>query len=142
MDKTERWQLLLGHIRDAFCGGNQAELARRIGKDATYVNRLFYPPGKAGAKRVGPEIMEACNTAFPLPPGFWDRTPEEAFPNGAPGWSFLRLELPPLQAKIAGDELFPGIDFAKAARLHRDDRLRLEGAWLEAASRLKLDIGR
>jgi hypothetical protein len=65
-------QRLLGEIKDKLCGGNAAELARRIGKDPTYVNRLFYPKGKAGAKGIGLEIMSACNRAFHLPVGFWD----------------------------------------------------------------------
>jgi hypothetical protein len=65
----------LKRIRDELCGGNAAELARRIKKDATYVNRLFYPAGKKGAKGIGLEIMDACNTAFNLPAGYWDGKP-------------------------------------------------------------------
>lgn len=68
-------QLLLMEIRDQLCGGNAAELARRIGKDATYVNRLFYPDSKPGRKGIGLEIMEACNRAFFLPYSFWQQTP-------------------------------------------------------------------
>lgn len=62
----------LARIRDERCGGNAAELARRIKKDPTYVNRLFYPPDKKGAKGIGLEIMSACTEAFGLPPGYWD----------------------------------------------------------------------
>lgn len=76
MDKTERWRLLLAKICTHYCGGNKAELARKIEKDPSYVNRLFYPPGKAGAKGVGPDIMEACSKAFDLHQGFWDMTPD------------------------------------------------------------------
>jgi hypothetical protein len=65
-------QLRLMRIRDERCGGNAAELARRIKKDATYVNRLFYPAGKPGAKGIGLEIMAACTEAFGLHPGYWD----------------------------------------------------------------------
>lgn len=65
-------------IRDERCGGNAAELARRIKKDATYVNRLFYPVGKRGGKGVGLEIMAACNEAFSLPPGYWDGATDTA----------------------------------------------------------------
>lgn len=68
-------QLLLMKIRDERCAGNAAELARRIGKDQTYVNRLFYPVGKRGGKGVGLEIMEACTRAFDLPAGFWEGVP-------------------------------------------------------------------
>jgi len=68
-------QLLLMEIRDRLCGRNSAELARRINKDPTYINRLFYPADKKGHKGLGLEIMEACSREFFLPPGFWDRTP-------------------------------------------------------------------
>jgi phage repressor protein C with HTH and peptisase S24 domain len=67
-------QRLLMEIRDKLCGGNGAELARQLGKDSTYVTRLFYPADKAGRKGIGLEIMEAANRAFYLPPGFWDMT--------------------------------------------------------------------
>lgn len=68
-------QLLLMELRDTFCEKNSAALARELNKDATYVNRLFYPKGKAGAKGIGLAIMKAANLAFFLPPGFWDREP-------------------------------------------------------------------
>jgi phage repressor protein C with HTH and peptisase S24 domain len=68
-------QLLLMEVRDKLCGGNAAELARRIGKDATYVNRLFYPAGKAGRKGIGLGIMRAVIDAFDLPAGFWSLQP-------------------------------------------------------------------
>jgi hypothetical protein len=65
-------QLILAKLRDERCGGNTSELARQIGKDVTYVHRLFYPAGKPGARGIGMEIIAACNRAFKLPPGFWD----------------------------------------------------------------------
>lgn len=65
-------QQLLMRIRKEYCGDNSAELARRISKDSTYVHRLFYPVGKKGRKGIGLEIMQACTTAFNLPPGFWE----------------------------------------------------------------------
>lgn len=77
MEKTERWRQLLVKICTHYCDGNKAALARKIDKDASYVNRLFYPAGKAGAKGVGPDIQEACRLAFNLPQGFWDMHPDE-----------------------------------------------------------------
>ena len=65
-------QLLLMKLRDDFCNRKAAELARKIGKDPTYVSRLFYPNGKKGGKGVGLEIMQACSKAFGLAPGFWE----------------------------------------------------------------------
>lgn len=71
----DRRQQLLAEIRDKLCAGNAADLARQIGKDPTYVNRLFYPEGKAGRKGIGLEIMAVCQRAFFLPAGFWDQPP-------------------------------------------------------------------
>ncbi|MDP9895341.1 hypothetical protein J2W32_004439 [Variovorax boronicumulans] len=147
MDKFERWRTLLERIRDVFCNGNRAELARRIGKDASYVNRLFYPPTKIGAKRIGPEIMEACSRSFPLPIGFWEMNPKEVFPHGAPeGWSVTSMAPMSSQSGDRAETNEPvtsplaRIDFSKIRRLHRDEILRLEGAWIEAAGRLGIDV--
>ncbi|MFL9669008.1 S24 family peptidase [Variovorax sp. AB1(2024)] len=78
MDNYERLQALLTFIRNKFCGGKAAELARRIDRSDSYINRLFYPQRKNGAKGIGPEIMQACTEAFELPRGFWEMSPEEA----------------------------------------------------------------
>lgn len=59
-------------LRDTRCGGKAAELARRIGKDGTYVHRLFYKIGKKGGKGLGLEILAACTKAFELPAGYWE----------------------------------------------------------------------
>lgn len=72
MPEFTNHQLLLMRLRDELCDKSAAELARKIGKDATYVSRLFYPIGKKGRKGVGLEIMSACTTAFSLKPGYWD----------------------------------------------------------------------
>ncbi len=95
MDTYERLQALLAFIRVHFCRGKAAELARRIHRSDSYVNRLFYPQGKNGAKGIGPEIMQACTEAFDLPRGFWEMSPDEA-----------RVELAGALAKDtqAGDE--------------------------------------
>lgn len=73
-------QALLRQVRRDYCKDNATTLAKRIGKDASYVHRLFYPRGKKGAKGIGLEIMNACSAAFNLPPGFWDNAaaPQQA----------------------------------------------------------------
>lgn len=71
-DQFSREQVLLIQLRDERCGGNAAELARKIKKDPTYVNRLLYPIGKRGRKGIGLEVMRAASVAFSLPPGFWE----------------------------------------------------------------------
>lgn len=67
-----REQELLKKLRDDYCGGNSAELARRLKTDPTYVNRLFYPVGKKGRKGIGLTLMRSATQAFDLPPGFWE----------------------------------------------------------------------
>jgi phage repressor protein C with HTH and peptisase S24 domain len=74
-EEYDNKQLLLMELRDKLCGGNSAELARKLGKDSTYVHRLFYPVGKDGRKGIGLEIMQAAEDAFRLPPGFWQMSP-------------------------------------------------------------------
>lgn len=78
MDKKLRLQALLALLREHFCNGNGAELGRRIDTDGTYINRLFYEPGKPGGKNVGPDIMEKASKAFNLPRGYWEMTITEA----------------------------------------------------------------
>lgn len=72
MAEFTREQELLMRLRDERCDGNAAELARRLSKDATYVNRLLYPIGKKGRKGIGLEVMRAASEAFELSPGYWD----------------------------------------------------------------------
>lgn len=73
-------QELLKRLRDERCGGNAAELARKLQKDATYVNRLLYPVGKKGRKGIGLEVMRAATEAFSLPPGYWHGADETGWP--------------------------------------------------------------
>jgi hypothetical protein len=76
--KFTREQEMLMWLRDEKCGKNAAELARRIGKDPTYVNRLLYPIGKDGRKGIGLEVMRKASAAFDLPPGFWEGADADA----------------------------------------------------------------
>lgn len=78
MDEYERLQELLLLIKRHYCRNVAAELARATGMDTSYVNRLFYPQNKAGAKGIGLKAMKDCNKAFNLPAGFWDMSPAEA----------------------------------------------------------------
>lgn len=70
--KFEKRRARLMLLRDRFCDGNNAELARKIGKDGSYVTRLMYPEGKPGKKRIGEDITEAAEKAFGLPRGWLD----------------------------------------------------------------------
>lgn len=87
MDNYERLQALLTKIRARFCQDVSARLAKKIGRDESYVNRLFYPKDKKGAKGIGPDIMKACRDVFDLPRGFWDMHPDEI-------WAADEVEIP------------------------------------------------
>lgn len=53
MDKEEKFEqrrLCLEKLLIRACGGNKSELARKIGKPASYVTRMLYAPGKKGKK--------------------------------------------------------------------------------------------
>jgi SOS-response transcriptional repressor LexA len=91
VERFSKHQTLLGLLRQRMCLGNAAELARRLGKDPTYINRLFYSKDKAGHKGIGLEIMQAANDAFGLPPGFWDMDPEKVEKDVAL-WMALRAD--------------------------------------------------
>lgn len=77
MDKYERRRLNLIKLRDEQCNGVNAELARRIGREASYVNRMFYPEGKKGKKRIGDDIKELIETEFKLQVGWLDGVQSE-----------------------------------------------------------------
>lgn len=106
MDEFEPRQLLLMQIRDKRCGGNSAELARRIVKDPTYVNRLFYPIGKQGRKGIGLEIMDSCNVVFELPAGYWEGKAALPDPGQEPkkGDGMLSLEVITALSRVDPDE--------------------------------------
>lgn len=72
MDKYEQRRLKLIEIRDKFCNGKAAELARRIAREPSYISRMLYPAGKAGRKRIADDMMEVIETAFGLPRGWMD----------------------------------------------------------------------
>lgn len=65
MDKFEFRRMRLIKIRDEQFGGKPTPLAKRIGKDPSYVTRLFYPEGKEGKKRISDELIEAIGREFP-----------------------------------------------------------------------------
>lgn len=77
MDKYEQRRLKLIEIRDRFCNGKAAELARRIEREPSYISRMLYPEGKAGRKRIADDMMEIIENAFSLPRGWMDSITSE-----------------------------------------------------------------
>lgn len=73
LDEIRR-QRLIELIRER-CNSVNAEFARRIGKDPSYVNRCCYPEGKKGRKKIGDEIIQPAIREFNLPCGWFDCPP-------------------------------------------------------------------
>lgn len=65
MDKFERRRLDLIALVNSIGHGGIARVAAGIGKDASYVSRMLYEPGKAGRKRIGEDSVDALDHAFP-----------------------------------------------------------------------------
>lgn len=72
MDKYEIRRVRLAELRDTRCGGNTAELSRRLERSPTYVMRMLYPADKAGRKRIADDMIEVIEKAFDLPHGWLD----------------------------------------------------------------------
>lgn len=67
MDKYERRRRNLAWLRDTYCDGRNADLARKLGKDPSYISRMFYPDDKAGRKRIADDMLEHIEEVFRLP---------------------------------------------------------------------------
>lgn len=65
MDKYEQRRLALKALTDELGRGSLAKISSRIGKDASYVSRMLYEPGKAGRKRIGEDTWSLLLGAFP-----------------------------------------------------------------------------
>lgn len=65
MDKYESRRLALVQLVKSQPRAGIATVAAKVGKDASYVSRLLYPPGKEGRKRIGEDVWDALIRAFP-----------------------------------------------------------------------------
>jgi len=83
MDKYEQRRLALRGLADDLGRGALAKIGAKIGKDASYVSRMLYEPGKAGRKRIGEDTLAALAAAYP------DRFPS------SPVAQVLETETPP-----------------------------------------------
>lgn len=72
MNKYEKRRLRLIQLRDDYCNGNASELARKIGREPSYVARMLWTEDKTGRKRIADDMMEIIENAFALPRGWMD----------------------------------------------------------------------
>lgn len=65
MDKFEKRRQALIRLRDERCDGKIVNLARKLGREPSYVARMLYPAGKAGRKRIGDDMVDIVEAVFP-----------------------------------------------------------------------------
>ena len=51
-------------LKETKCGGSNAELARKLGRDPSYVARMALEEGKPGKKRIGDDMVDLIATTF------------------------------------------------------------------------------
>ncbi|EDT8874392.1 hypothetical protein AAM31_004409 [Salmonella enterica subsp. enterica] len=72
MDKYEFRRQQLIKIRDEKCDGKAVNVARKIGREPSYVSRMLYPEGKKGKKRIADDMVDLIEASFGLPRGWMD----------------------------------------------------------------------
>lgn len=55
----------LQRLAGTFGRGGIARVAREIDVEANYISRALYPPGRAGKKNIGDELVVKLNEKFP-----------------------------------------------------------------------------
>lgn len=67
MNKYEIRRANLLRLKREFCGNSQTELARRIGRQQSYVSRMLSSPEKPGHRKIADDMVDIITTAFNLP---------------------------------------------------------------------------
>jgi len=91
MDKYEARRTALKRLVDALGRGGIAKISAKVGKDASYVSRMLYEPGKAGGKRIGEDVWAELTLAYP---DYFDQNaspPIFSVPETPPG--YVRFQL-------------------------------------------------
>lgn len=78
MDKYEIRRLNLARLKREYCGGKQAELARKLGRKASYVSRMLSDPNNPSHRKIGDNMVDDICAAFGLHYSWLDQPPEEA----------------------------------------------------------------
>lgn len=106
-DKFERRRRRLKKLIDERFDGVPTALAKKIGREPSYVARALYPESKKGRKHIGDAFMELIETELNLPRG-WINADDEPLPPAVPAvdadthevLTYWRLLLPEEKAKM------------------------------------------
>ncbi|GIB55247.1 hypothetical protein VCSRO188_0025 [Vibrio cholerae] len=72
MNKYDVRRMNLERIRRELCGGNQTQLANRLGRQQSYVSRMLSSPDKRGHRKIADDMVDVITNAFNLPQGWLD----------------------------------------------------------------------
>ncbi len=150
MTKSDRRRQLLRALIDDKFEGVAARFANAVGITPSYVTRMLYPQGKAGAKGIGEDSIEKIEDALRIPGYFSGKA--EAAPNrvaesvpvygSATDTSYVRVQQLDAEAGMGGEtvnedypEVIRAMDFTPAY-------IRSVVGFLPAPGRLVLVTGR
>lgn len=105
MDKYEQRRQALRALVDGLGRGGISAVAKKIGKEASYVSRMLYPEGKSGMKRIGEDTVELLRAEYPgffIATGVHGTADSEAAANGEPQPS--HVPRPPVDPSPAASE--------------------------------------
>lgn len=105
MDKYEQRRQALRALVDGLGRGGISAVAKKIGKEASYVSRMLYPEGKSGMKRIGEDTVELLRAEYPglfVATGAPDAAGAEAVADNTPQPS--HVPRPPVDASPAPTE--------------------------------------
>ncbi|GHZ87287.1 LexA family transcriptional regulator [Vibrio cholerae] len=146
MDKYEIRRQNLKKLKATYCNDNQTELARRIGRQQSYVSRMLSLPDKPGHRKIADDMVDVITSAFNLPVTWLDTLNNHATlvtdctvvkinleasfkPNGEAemvnneylGELYIPASFGVVDVvKVSGEGLFPRIKHGEAIILSRD----------------------
>jgi phage repressor protein C with HTH and peptisase S24 domain len=150
MTKSDRRRQLLRALIDDKFEGVAARFANAVGITPSYVTRMLYPQGKAGAKGIGEDSIEKIEDALRIPGYFSGKT--EAAPNrvaesvpvygSATDTSYVRVQQLDAEAGMGGETVNEDYPEVIRAMDFTPTYIRSVVGFLPAPGRLVLVTGR